>query len=143
MSRKLLAMQVATGLLVIAAAWFFVPLLRDGAGQYNNVNARWTIRGHCIDAQNGKNLTNAEVTIYSKEPVHLKHHWRSPPPVKTARLLMNTDSDGRFEWAGQGGSVVIRVDAKGYLSDFWDHVALDKATNINTNVIFRLQPGNE
>jgi hypothetical protein len=124
------------------ALWCFT--MRKWAAPYQEANASWRIRGICTNAQTGAPINGAQVTASFTEPIAFKHHWRNPPPLTITNVVTETDRDGRFEVAGEGGSVYIKAQAQGYRHlepwENWSHSARNRITRVETNAFFSLQP---
>jgi len=122
--------------------WYFT--MEKWAAPYHETNATWRIQGLCTNAQNGTPVNGAQVTASFKEAIEFKHHWRNPPPLGTTNVVTKTDSEGRFEVTGEGGSVYITIQAHGYRDpepwENWSYSARNGIRRVDTNVVLTLQP---
>lgn len=129
---------------LVAASWVYYAVGARIAIHYNESNATWRIRGHCINAQTGVPIANARITASFTEPVAFKHHWRKPPPLKSTEVVIKTDSQGQFEVIGEGGSAYITAKAEGYNEpepwENWRHYTRDGVSRVDTNLTLSLKP---
>ena len=141
MTRKdmmFLALGTPPLLLSLLALYFFVDFYCGAP--YKETEAVWRIRGRCTSDRDGSPIAGAEVTAEFKEPFSFKHHWRSGEPVKATVIVLKTDHEGQFQVAGEGGSVVIKASAEGYLDEEWSRDARNNLTDVAVDVSLVLVP---
>lgn len=133
---------VAASLAAVAALWQFKS--DKWSSPYREVNATWIIQGLCTNAQNGAPIKGAQIMATFREPIAFGQHWRSPPALATTNVVAKTDTEGRFEVSGEGGSVYIKAHADGFREpepwENWSCSARNGTDRVETNITLSLSP---
>jgi hypothetical protein len=143
MTKRISAIMLGVGLLLAGTAVLLYRVTAEWTASYRESNATWTIRGLCTNSEDGTPVKGAEVSADFRETFTREHKWRDKT-LKRTRVATTTGDEGRFELAGEGGSVYIKVQKDGYREpepvEGWDCTSRNRTRHVETNVFFRLQP---
>jgi hypothetical protein len=139
MNWKIQRIVLATcGSLIVIMGVFVLWVCRSTPQAQNS--AIRSIRGRCIDNEDGTPIQDARVIVEFSGPISLRHYGSPGTARKIDIFVVKTDADGTFEVAGEGAFATAKVDARDYFGESWGRRAGDSAASKTVDLTFRLKP---